>query len=550
MPSAAAAYDAIIRTLSRADGIMQSLTPIRTDAELEQVLAEIPPLLESFTRVVRDYLIEDAQRNASDLRQLLDWQIALSTGIFGSLIAAFFLSILQNRRLVRANGLISRASEQYQHLAHHDPLTGLANRRYVQNQVERLFATGTRNADTVAVACFDIDRFKQINDTLGHGVGDSLVRQFAERLCSALPRNMPAILGRQGGDEFVLVLPFLQSAFDMIGFAHAVQKTLSEKYRPDGHDVVISTSIGLAIGPLAGAEWTPLLTKADLALKNAKERGRDQVAVYENGMIEEVVTRHQIEQELRHALARQQLEVHYQPIVTLSNGRTAGLEALVRWRHPVLGMISPARFVPIAEETGLISEIGEWVLRTACGFAASLPAEIQMSVNISASQMLRDNIGETVHRILSETGLPGERLVVELTESVMLDNEKRFAEMFTALKAMNVSLALDDFGTGFSSLAYLRRYRFERLKIDRSFVADVERDSEARVLVRSIIAMARALSMNVTAEGVESAGQALLLTADGCQTAQGYFFARPQPAESCRPRCIIQASAWQEVIAG
>ncbi|MGL4494705.1 MAG: putative bifunctional diguanylate cyclase/phosphodiesterase [Beijerinckiaceae bacterium] len=544
-PLADEQFQVIMRSLAKADALLNTMSVGAPVPEFEEAIVGLVPQLELFGAFMRDHLIEDSQKHSSELRQLLNWQITLTVVTFGSVIVAFFLSLFQNRHLERINALISESSERYQDLANHDALTGLPNRRHMQHLVETMCAQGRYTFNRIAVACLDIDRFKQINDTLGHFAGDELVVQFAERLKESIPPGMSTAVGRQGGDEFVFAMVYDENQFDSHTFFTQLQGVLSSQYKLENHAVMVGASIGLTIESIVAADWIRLLTQADIALKNAKERGRGQLAVYEDGMVEDVIDRHQLEQDLCCALDANQFELHYQPIVALHSAAPVAFEALLRWQHPVHGMVSPARFIPIAEETGLIVDIGAWVIRQACRTAATLPADIRISVNISAVQMLRSNVAETIRAALAEHKLPGRRLVVELTESVMLNNEQRFAEMFAELKNLGVGLALDDFGTGFSSMSYLRRYKFERLKVDRSFVADVERNSEARLLVKYMIDLGRALAMSVIAEGVETAGQALLLTADGCDAAQGYYFARPQPI-----RTFYKGGQWASELPG
>ncbi len=516
--------------LGEVDHELRTLDPGQDGGRIDSQMRETTEVLQRF---VSEALRFRAQLAAGDQRRLnaySQWQLTIVAGLLVAILSAMALAILQKRRLTLAHREAKAMSEKYEYLAKHDAMTGLANRRHGKARFATLAARAGAGGHAVALLCLDIDRFKQINDTLGHGAGDALIIAFADRLKQIAPPNADTVLMRLGGDEFVVAFPLTGDAAEALEHrSAAISGHLTHVYDLEGHHVAVGASVGAACAPGETADWTALLSQADIALRHAKERGRGQVAFYQNGMFESEQRRHQLEQDLRFALARGQFELHYQPIVRLASGDVVAVEALLRWRHPSLGFVSPADFIPVAEDSGEIVAIGEWVLRTACRDAAGLPEHVTVSVNLSAVQLLRDNLVQVVAAALDGAGLPGRRLELEVTESVMIKNEQRVSRFIDEADRLGVGLALDDFGTGYSSLGYIRRFAFRRLKIDRSFVQDIERNPQARALAHCIVDIGKALDMAVTAEGVETQAQALVLAAEGCHCAQGYMFSRPLP---------------------
>lgn len=428
-------------------------------------------------------------------------------------------------------------------LASEDPLTGLPNRRVFRSAIEKMTRRDTGGTEEVrpfAVLFLDLDRFKVINDTLGHRIGDMLLIEVAQRLRQALE---PAdVLARLGGDEFAIVLPSFTSRAALEGLANFIVEAIGQPYEIDGHRLRSTVSIGIAIGPADGATADDLLVAADLALYAVKTSNRGTYRFYERSMNEEVNDRRQIEMDLREALERGQLDLHYQPIVDLRRNVVTGFEALARWRHPVSGWVSPATFIPVAEDSGLIIPLGEWALREACSQAARWPGDLKIAVNLSPVQFSTPHLADLVERVLAETGLPAHRLVLEITERIFIAESEKTLATLHRLKNLGVSISMDDFGTGYSSLSYLRSFPFDKIKVDRSFVSDLGAGSENGVIVQAVIIIARALGMTTIAEGVETPAQQHLLAALGCDEVQGYLFSKPVPIEEV-PRVIAE---WTE----
>lgn len=413
-----------------------------------------------------------------------------------------------------------------EHMAHHDALTGLGNRTLLMNTLNEALET----IDTSAgfnVLLLDLDRFKVVNDTLGHACGDLLLTTTAERITTVLgPGDLAA---RLGGDEFAIVQRVARDAEqEARGLAARLLETISSGFLLEDHEVVVGTSIGIACAPLHGVTASQLLQNADLALYRAKAAGRGTSIVFEEGMDMVVQDQHALEMDLKFALQRDEFELHYQPFVNIASNIVCGFEALVRWRHPQLGLISPDRFIPLAEETGVIVALGEWVLRRAAEDAVAWPPRIRLAVNLSPVQLRHGSIIKTVADTLEATGLAASRLELEVTESVMLAGAESRQALET-LRTMGISIVLDDFGTGYASLSYLADMSFSKIKIDRGFVADLPTHATSRAIVGAITNLARELDMEVTAEGVETEEQLLILKAAGCTNAQGYYFARPKP---------------------
>lgn len=403
-----------------------------------------------------------------------------------------------------------------------DGLTGLSDRQWFRERVSALLA-GPGEEDRACVLMIDLDRFKAVNDSHGHPIGDALLQAVAQRL-RAVVRDAD-VVSRLGGDEFAVALPTLAAAETM---GARLVDVLSRPYLIEGHVAIIGASVGVAAGPRDGADTAALVRAADLALYQAKEDGRQAMRVFGPEMDARARARHALLDDLRRALALQQFEVHYQPQTVLTSGRLVGFEALVRWRHPEHGLVPPDRFIPLAEEMGLIVPIGEWVLRTACRDAMSWPDHLCVAVNVSAKQLSdRDRLPRVVEKALAATGLLAQRLEIEITESALVRHEKEALHVLHALRATGVRVSMDDFGTGYSSLSQLRSFPFDKLKIDRSFVRDLAGSDEAVAVVRAIAALGASLGMTTTAEGVETTEQEAVVRADGCTHMQGYLVSRP-----------------------
>ncbi|MBS1190388.1 MAG: domain S-box/diguanylate cyclase protein [Rhodocyclaceae bacterium] len=422
-----------------------------------------------------------------------------------------------------------RAEERVRHMAQTDPLTGLPNRLALLMRLAQILPEGRRHSRSVAVMFIDLDRFKIINDTLGHQVGDDLLREVASRLACTVRES--DTVARLGGDEFVVVLPDVASATDSAIVAGKIITALAVPIRVEGHDLHTSPSIGISLFPADGQDGDTILKNADTAMYHAKAAGRNNYQFYADEMNRAATERLDLESKLRQALSRNELALAYQPQFEARTRRVTGVEALLRWHHPVDGIISPARFVPIAEETGLIVAIGDWVLHNACRevkrwMDAGLPP-LRVAVNVSARQLRRRDFCETVAGALADSGLPPEQLELEITESSVMENAEEAIGILQGLRRMGVTLAIDDFGTGYSSLAYLKLFPIDHLKIDRSFVADIEHDLNDRAIALGTIALARSLGLNVIAEGVETEDQLELLRDNGCDEVQGYLLSQP-----------------------
>ena len=417
-------------------------------------------------------------------------------------------------------------------LASEDPLTGLPNRRVFRITLDQMSRAGRPDVGPppeFAVLFLDLDRFKVVNDTLGHRVGDLLLQEVAKRLKAALqPGDM---LARLGGDEFAVVVGSFESRQAVEAVANRLTEAVSQPYEIDGHRIRSSVSIGIAIGPTDGDNADDLLMAADLALYAVKSSARGSCRFYQRSMNEEINDRRQIEMDLREAIERNELELHYQPIIDLRRNAVTGFEALARWRHPVKGMVPPAVFIPVAEDSGLILALGAWALTEASRRAAQWPDHLKISVNLSPVQFSAPNLHDFIRSMLAETGLSPRRLELEITERLLMEDSEKTLSTLHQLKQLGVRISMDDFGTGYSSLSYLRSFPFDKIKVDRTFVSDLASGTEHVVIVQAVVSIARALGMTTTAEGVETVGQKEFLTALGCDEAQGYLFSAPVPIE-------------------
>jgi diguanylate cyclase (GGDEF)-like protein len=418
-------------------------------------------------------------------------------------------------------------------LASEDPLTRLPNRRVFSSTLDQLSRQACpASADAApdmafAVLFLDLDRFKVVNDTLGHRIGDLLLQEVANRLKGALPAG--ALLARLGGDEFAVVQTSVESRAALETLANSLTEVVSQPYEIDGHRIRSSVSIGIAVGPRDGDNTDDLLMAADLALYAVKAGTRGTYRFYQKAMNEEINDRRQIEMDLREALERNELELHYQPIIDLRRNAVTGFEALARWRHPVRGMVPPAVFIPVAEDSGLILPLGTWALTEACRRAAEWPDDLKVAVNLSPVQFSTPNLYDAIKSTLAETGLAPHRLELEITERIFMEDSEKTLSILHRLKQLGIRIAMDDFGTGYSSLSYLRSFPFDKIKVDRAFVSDLAAGTEHVVIVQAVVSIARALGMTTTAEGVETVGQQEFLAALGCDQGQGYLFSAPVP---------------------
>ncbi|UPK35332.1 EAL domain-containing protein [Bradyrhizobium sp. 186] len=420
-----------------------------------------------------------------------------------------------------------RAEARLAFMAQHDGLTGLPNRNLLRQQVDEMLAHTRRSTDKVALLMLGLDNFKAVNDTLGHAVGDKLLRGVAKRLRSTL-REEDA-LARLNSDEFAIVQSGLTRPEDAVLLAKRLLEAIADPYLLDGHSVVISASIGIAMAPGDGDDSEKLLKSADMALSRAKLDARGTFAFFEAALDAKAQSRRKIEVELRDAIQNDVLRPYYQPLIDLSSGRITGFEALVRWPHAERGMVSPAEFIPVAEETGLINPLGGLMLRRACLDAATWPDDVRVAVNLSPLQFRSGNLLSVVTDALKHSGLPPRRLELEITETLLLEKSAQVLATLHALRALGVRISMDDFGTGYSSLSYLRSFPFDKIKIDQAFVRDLGANREAQAIIRSIVSLGKGLGVTITAEGVETEAELSCLRAEGCDEGQGFLFSKARP---------------------
>jgi diguanylate cyclase (GGDEF)-like protein/PAS domain S-box-containing protein len=438
---------------------------------------------------------------------------------------------------------IRQSESRIRRLAHNDLLTAIPNRSCFIDKLDEARRRLETDGRPFSVLMLDLDRFKDVNDSLGHAMGDVLLKETAQRLLASLRSS--DVVARLGGDEFAIIQGPVRASGespDSVGdmreqaivLADRIIELVGEPYDIDGRKVVVGVSIGIALAPHDGSAPDELMKKADLALYRVKTDGRNGYAMFDAGLARAADERHQLEVDLRAGLERQEFELHYQPVVEIASRRIRAMEALVRWRHPTLGLVTPDRFISLAEDTGLINSLGEWIMQAACTEAASWPGDAKIAVNVSPVQLRRAGLLDVVLRALVDSGLPPERLEIEITERVLLENGGDHLSTLRQLQNLGVSIALDDFGTGYSSLGYLKRFRFDKIKIDRSFTSGILEQPECAAIVCAVVGMGRALDIVTVAEGVETEQQLLALRAAGLDQVQGWLIGRPKPAHELR----------------
>jgi diguanylate cyclase (GGDEF)-like protein len=422
-----------------------------------------------------------------------------------------------------------KAEAHIAHMARHDHLTDLPNRAFFREELDKNLRS-LRNGQKFTILCIDLDRFKSVNDSMGHSIGDKLLNLVSARLVNCVKER--DFVARLGGDEFAIIQTNVSRPEESGALAGRVIERLSEPYEVDGQQLDIGASVGLAIAPTDGANADQLLKNADLAMYRAKMDGRGSYCFFEPEMDARIQARRALELELRGALAAGQLQLYYQPLVNPKTGEIRCFEALLRWLHPKFGQIPPSEFIPLAEESGLIGPLGQWVLQAACADAAKWPKQLRVSVNLSPIQFKNLNLVKVILSSLASSGLPASRLELEITESLLLEDDAKTLAMLHELRSLGVRIVMDDFGTGFSSLNYLRSFPFDKIKIDRSFIKDLSSGDNSMAIVKAIIDLARALNIDVVAEGVETQDQLNRIVAEGCTEVQGNYFSVPKPIKS------------------
>ncbi|ALM86239.1 EAL domain-containing protein [Bordetella sp. N] len=524
IPSTVLVMDALSRNILLANRQAETLLG-HSRAEMEG--RTVQDCLPANIAATVERLTDEALRTDGVKRDEEEWQTARGSRIL-RLDTLVFHGVDPRSRyvLLIANDVTDEnaAHAKVRYMAHHDTLTGMPNRRLFREQLLKALPTQGRHRKT-AVLCLDLDNFKSVNDTLGHLIGDELLRMLAKRLPKALREQ--DTLARLGGDEFAIVLPGIEHDDDVRVVAERLIDVVRPSFNIEGHTVSVGVSIGIALAGQEDISADHLQRFADMALYEAKRNGRNQLAFFRPEMEEAARKRRELEMDLREAILTRQLQLYYQPITDASHVNITGREALMRWTHPEKGVIMPNEFIHIAEETGLIHELGSFALHEACREAITWPAHETVAVNLSPSQFTNGSLVSLVASALQESGLPAHRLEVEITESVLLANSAVNIATLNTLKKMGVKVALDDFGTGYSSLGYLRTFEFDKIKIDKSFTQDIATNREALAIIRAINGIGRSLDIPTTAEGVETDTQLERLTQEGCSHFQGYLLGRP-----------------------
>ena len=513
-----------------------------------QRYTEMYGLLSEFARpgrYLRDLLIQRIQ-TGTFVEDPDDYIVRLKGGIVGGASSTYTTQLADGRTFSVVNKPLDgggwlathediterqRSEGRIAHMARHDALTDLPNRVLLRETLEHELKR-VKRGECLAVLCLDLDQFKGVNDALGHPIGDELLKLVADRLRGCT--REPDTVARLGGDEFAIIMTQMQQPNDAAVLSKRIGESIVKPYQIDGHTIVTDISIGISVAPFDAMEADPLLRNADMALYGAKADGRGTFRFFEPEMNTRMKARRELEMDLRKALVSKEFELFYQPLVSLQTNEINGFEALLRWNHPKRGLVGPADFIPVAEETGLIVPLGEWVLKAACYEAVDWPDNIKVAVNLSSAQLNNRNLLNVVIGALGETGMPARKLQLEITETMLLQNTFATLATLHELRKLGVQIALDDFGTGYSSLSYLRSFPFDKIKIDRSFIKDLSNGAEPVAIVQAVANLAKCLKMDSTAEGVETQQQADMLQAMGCTEMQGYLFSQPRPAREIR----------------
>jgi diguanylate cyclase len=529
-----AAVEGLAVTLDAIEPMLAKLNPDPYDLDYPTIYGLLRPYREQFFELGKQFLMSSEVRNEQIIRHHGGnsnvWLLVAPAASGLLLLLLFFAQLRQSMRLAES---LAAESRKLSHMATHDPLTRLPNRALMKDRLNQAIHHMHRAGGRFGVLFLDLDRFKAVNDSLGHGVGDELLKTVAERL-NACVREGDTV-ARISGDEFVLII---EDIGDDDGIIDEVAKRVAAQLRTPfllaGQEMLVTGSIGISRYPEDGQEAELLLMNADAAMYNSKANGRNSICSYLASMNSGSVSRLELNRDLQHALEREQLELHYQPCVRLNTGEVFGVEALLRWRHPIRGLLAPDDFIPLAEESGLIVPIGDWVIRQACSQASAwhqqgLP-QLKMAVNLSALQLQQPGLAEQVAEALEASGHPAALLELELTETQLMRDVDTAIAATQALRQLGVGIAIDDFGTGYCSLSYLQRFPVTTLKLDRSFVQEALNKPSAAAIARSVIGLGKSLELEVLAEGIETAEQLAFLRAHQCDAGQGYLFSRPLPA--------------------
>ncbi|MBM1170581.1 putative bifunctional diguanylate cyclase/phosphodiesterase [Microvirga arabica] len=522
-------HQAMLRRLELA---LEDMDPLIQNLEqpgnVQKVIDRLKPFDGALAQIASTVLIYGSETVQKDQQELirLHW---LFSGIAASLVLIGIALIVL---LDRHNRLLGRAHQELHVLAHQDALTGLPNRVVLRNQLEHALAGPKPNGRTIAVSYLDLDHFKDVNDSFGHETGDELLKAVAERLRNCIPASegqVRNLISRFGGDEFAILQTGIRKPSESAALASKIVEAMRAPFTVNGQEIFIGTSIGIAL-PQGHVTPSQILKHADMALYHAKADGRGTFRFFETHMDVQLQARRALEVDLRKAATNGEFELFYQPQININDNEIGGYEALLRWHHPERGLVPPAEFIPVIEDTGLIVSLGDWILEQACREAARWPRNIHVAVNLSPVQFRSRGLVQSVSRALAASGLAPSRLELEITESVLLQDNEATVSMLHDLRRLGVRIAMDDFGTGYSSLSYLRSFPFDKIKIDQSFVREMSQRSDCLAIVQSVANLGSSLGMPTVAEGVETEEHLRQIQAAGCTDAQGYYFGRPRPA--------------------